>query len=344
MSALARIKRSLPEPIKRALRPAYRLLAGPVQEPLSGPAPEPLAGPAPEPLAGPAPEPLAGPAPEPYPWAGIPFDPNSVADDVYIRHYSPDALAGRRFYNIGAGTFRHRFWTNVDLASEWYMDQQTGSDFINYDLFSLAPLPIENGKAEAVYTSHTVEHVNDEACANMFAEAHRMLKPGGLFRLTTPDIALDLAAWRRNDRDYFYYLDLYSHPKVCEKSNIKPFNTASLQQIVLFVFASHLSELALGSSALKVSDAEFDHAFATMTDEAALDSFSRRCSVEDQHKFPGFHMNWWTFEKAERMLKKAGFSRIYRSGYGQSHCPAMRDVVLFDKQDPKTSLYVEAVK
>ena len=44
------------------------------------------------------------------------------------------------------------------------------------------------------------------------------------------------------------------------------------------------------------------------------------------------------------MLEQAGFSEIYKSGFGQSVSPVMRDTTLFDKQDPKDSLYVEAVK
>ena len=48
--------------------------------------------------------------------------------------------------------------------------------------------------------------------------------------------------------------------------------------------------------------------------------------------------------KTLSMLRKAGFTNIRRSGYGQSDCPAMRDLTLFDLQDPKVSLYMEATK
>jgi SAM-dependent methyltransferase len=279
---------------------------------------------------------------EAYPYAGIPYDPNGVPDEAYVASFPAESLAARSFYNIGAGSFRHKFWTNVDFSSDWYAGQQADSKFINHDLFSLKPLPIPSANAEAVYTSHTVEHVNDEACAVLFREAHRILKPGGVFRMTTPNIALDLAAYRRGDRHYFYWIDFYSHPKVCETAKIRPFNSGSLQQIVLFAFATHLSELALATNLPKVSDAEFDAAFRAMSDEDALNMFSHRCTIEAQRQAPGYHINWWTEEKATRMLREAGFERVWRSGYGQSCSPAMRDVNLFDKQDPKVSLYIEA--
>ena len=104
-----------------------------------------------------------------------------------------------------------------------------------------------------------------------------------------------------------------------------------------------LSRLAL-ADVPKVSDEEFDHAFSTMSDEAALDMFARRCPVEFNRTMPGCHMNWWTHEKAERMLSEAGFTTVYRCGFGQSRSPAMRDITLFDKQDPRVSLYIEAVR
>lgn len=44
------------------------------------------------------------------------------------------------------------------------------------------------------------------------------------------------------------------------------------------------------------------------------------------------------------MLEIAGFNKIYLSGYGQSFCPILRDVAVFDNTHPKISLYVEAIK
>lgn len=55
-------------------------------------------------------------------------------------------------------------------------------------------------------------------------------------------------------------------------------------------------------------------------------------------------MNWWNTEKAKKMLKRAGFKNIWKSGFGQSTSPVMRNTLIFDKQDPKDSLYIEAEK
>ena len=125
-----------------------------------------------------------------YPWAHIPYDPNTVHRNAYEAIYPAESLSKRLFFNIGSGAFKNEYWTNVDYASTWYENQQESGIHINHDLLSLKPLPIPDNVAEAVYTSHTVEHITDTAAQCMFTEAWRILKPGGQFRVTTPDTDL----------------------------------------------------------------------------------------------------------------------------------------------------------
>ena len=46
----------------------------------------------------------------------------------------------------------------------------------------------------------------------------------------------------------------------------------------------------------------------------------------------------------KQYLSEAGFSVIYRSGYGQSRLWWMRDLRYFDQTYPQISVYVEAIK
>lgn len=41
-------------------------------------------------------------------------------DKLYTRLYPKVDILARRFYNIGAGSFYHPCWTNVDYDSNWY--------------------------------------------------------------------------------------------------------------------------------------------------------------------------------------------------------------------------------
>lgn len=265
--------------------------------------------------------------------------------DLYYEIYGKKAVENRRFYNIGAGSFRHPAWTNVDHKSEWYnVVQENGID-IDWDLLSLTPLPIQDDSAEIVYSSHTIEHITNEAAQNMFKESHRILRKGGVFRVTTPNIDLEFRAYKENDRHCFYWIDCYSIPKNYQRAKLnKPLNEASIQQIFLGHFASSASTLHADGSPERISDEELDRIFREMEYEEALNYCISKCSLEVQKKYPGNHINWWNKNKLFRMLRIARFHNIYLSGYGQSFSPVLRNIWMFDSTHPKISLYVEAVK
>jgi predicted SAM-dependent methyltransferase len=50
------------------------------------------------------------------------------------------------------------------------------------------PLPFEDGCVDWVYAEHLVEHVSPADGIGWLAEVRRILAPGGLLRLTTPDL------------------------------------------------------------------------------------------------------------------------------------------------------------
>ncbi len=255
--------------------------------------------------------------------------------------YPAESLAQQRFYNIGAGSFAHPYWTNVDFATDWYGIVQTS--FIQYDLMALQPLPIESDSAELIYSSHTVEHVSQSAVQNMLDESYRALKPGGGLRITTPDIVLDHAAYRRGDRHYYYWVEGWSRPETYQRLYKRPPNTESITQLFLHHFASQLCDNDLDDTApRKYSDAEVDAIFNEQPMEQALDFFTSQCRFNPEH--PGNHMNWWSHDKLERSLRAAGFTDIYRSGYRQSKFAPMREADLFDSTHPPISMYMEAVK
>lgn len=266
--------------------------------------------------------------------------------DLYRDLYPADSITNKSFYNIGAGGFHHPFWTNVDYDSEWYAkDRAKTLAGISYDLFSLEQFPIEDSSAEITYSSHTVEHISNEATQNMFNETNRILKKNGFLRITTPNIDLEYRAYRENDRHYFHYIDTYSGYKQWERAKYnKPLNTASIEQIFLTHFASNVSTLHIDGSAERIDDDEFNALFDELNYEEALNYCINKCSVEIQKKYPGNHINWWNFKKMSSMLTEAGFSKIYLSGHGQSFCPILRNTTFFDNTYPKMSLYVEAIK
>jgi hypothetical protein len=49
-------------------------------------------------------------------------------------------------------------------------------------------LPIEAGSCQAIYCSHTLEHLSLEECRRALAQTFSYLKSGGLFRFVLPDL------------------------------------------------------------------------------------------------------------------------------------------------------------
>ncbi len=254
---------------------------------------------------------------------------------LYTELFGVDAVKGRRFYNIGAGDFRHAYWTNVDHPSAWYSPHQARNIHVPWDISSLQPFAVEDQSASLIYTSHTIEHLQDEHTLHMFVESNRVLKAGGIIRVTSPDILRYYEGYQRRNPYLLPNLDLQ--------------HDFSIQDVFLYQFVSQFSRAwkmhsPSGASDRVFTDSEIDQIFSSLSLEEALNFFTKQCNFELQRKTPGAHINWWHYEKIKQFLSLAGFKNIRRSAYGQSTCPVLQDITVFDNTHPELSVYVEAEK
>lgn len=104
--------------------------------------------------------------------------------------------------NLGCGAVVADGWVNVDYAVGARLGRvpvvgslvrrlgilHTDWDpaIIVHDLRK--PLPWADGSADAIYCSHTLEHLDRDDGRRLVAECHRVLKPGGLLRIVVPDL------------------------------------------------------------------------------------------------------------------------------------------------------------
>lgn len=232
-----------------------------------------------------------------------------------------------RYLNVGAGKWRHPLWHNLDHPFEGYEKSQ-GSLDIAHDLMSDKPFEIADNSVKAVFTSHTIEHLNDQYVLRMFKNIYRCLEPGGYFRITCPDAALayrfyslgDKSFWEPHDKDY------------------------TLEQLFLSVFSASYSNIMDADEKYRISDEEVKRVFTEMPMEQAFDHFTKDKPVSLISKHPQSHDTWFTEEKLMRMLAEAGFTNVWASKYGQSICQPMRDLGYFDTTRPDISLFVECQK
>jgi predicted SAM-dependent methyltransferase len=86
--------------------------------------------------------------------------------------------------NIGCGFCHHPAFTNVDFVSD-------SPEVISCDLRK--GIPFADGQFEFVYHSHVLEHFDLPGARKLLRECHRVLAPGGIIRISVPD----LAQWAR---------------------------------------------------------------------------------------------------------------------------------------------------
>ena len=252
--------------------------------------------------------------------------------DLYSKLYEKSDIEKKRFYNIGAGLFRHPCWTNIDCFSDHYKKNVID---INYNLLEKESLPLTDESANIVYSSHTIEHIPNDAAQHMFDESYRILKKNGFLRITAPDIDLHYYSLINNDLHYWK-----RHLKNMKKKDDK----ISLKQLFLHSFASQTSIYHPAEKIYKINNAELNEIFTKYSYKTALDYCVSKCSIELQQKYPSDHINWWNKEKLLLFFQHAGFEKIFISGYGQSICPVLRNILYFDCTYPTMSLYVEAIK
>ena len=220
-------------------------------------------------------------------------------------------------------------WHNIEFVTPGYATKYKSlpaNTDIAHDLTANKPLPIDSDTIEAAYTSHVIEHLQDEHVAYIFSETCRVLKSGGVFRITCPDIDLYIRAFMDKDLSFFHYRDHYHY--------VETGINQSVAGMFLDVFATSIAQSA--------DYQEIAESFKTRGVVPTLEFYKSKVVYDVKRSH--FHVNWFNVEKLKAMLKRAGFFDIRVSAMGQSYYSDMRNLSKFDTQDFKISLFVECVK
>lgn len=264
-----------------------------------------------------------------------------ISDAEYLAIYGTAAKAKQRLYNIGAGTWSHAYWTNIDLPAQTEAFAAMQAPCIHHDLIAQSDFPISTETVDAFYCSHVVEHLPDNIVLNMMREAFRCLEKGGVFRIVTgPCADLDWNALLRNDANWWFWF----RDTDLNKTVKKDMRLMSIYDQWVYSVATPRSPWSETECEKKYSSDEVKTLVEAHKENPydLLDMLTK--SIQFDYSFPGNHISWWNSIKLHDFLKKAGFSNIYRSGYGQSASMLMRDLRYFDQTYPQISVYVEAVK
>jgi len=138
--------------------------------------------------------------------------------------------------NIGCGQSPTEDWENYDnslglrlskipmlvtIISAIGLLSQKQMEFINFARNSnirwadaAKHIPQEDNSVEVLYSSHMLEHLDRDEVVSFFKEARRVLMPGGIIRLSVPDLRLHINKYlEHKDADQFIDSTLLSTPK-----------------------------------------------------------------------------------------------------------------------------------
>lgn len=224
--------------------------------------------------------------------------------------------------NIGGGYFFRRHWYVLDYISNTY-DRPKGLIDYNFDLTSDKPFPFENNSVGFFFTSHVLEHIPQEYCQHIFDEIYRCLKPGRAIRISTPDFDLAYETYGRGQLS----------------SLVPEYKEPTEEQTFMHFFAGYLRD--------KVSPEDVKKNYSVMKKENFADYYTKQIPRKGLENFSNNHINWFNYEKIYKMLRKSGFTIIYRSTPQGSKFKEMKGSgrnTGFDSTYPEWSIFVEAIK
>jgi len=116
-------------------------------------------------------------------------------------------LAGKKGLkvNLGCGEDIRPGWVNIDLAPGVDPAAHSDAAFISCDL--RLGLPLEEASCDYVYSSHFFEHLEYKHGLQLMRDCHRVLRPGGVFRVSLPNLKGIFDAYLRGDEAYFDLID-----------------------------------------------------------------------------------------------------------------------------------------
>jgi predicted SAM-dependent methyltransferase len=102
---------------------------------------------------------------------------------VSLAPSSPDVLM-----KLNLGSFLDCFyygWINCDVLDLTTFCQSQAYSFAQVDLSK--PFPWKDGEADILFSSHLLEHFSRDEGRSFLSECYRVLKPGGIIRISVPD-------------------------------------------------------------------------------------------------------------------------------------------------------------
>lgn len=239
--------------------------------------------------------------------------------------------------NIGAGKEHIDGFLSLDTFSPHYHGSREAFDnsYKEYDMRSGFPLPMDSNTVDNIYCSHVLEHVETVHVERFIREAHRVLKPRGVLRISCPDAKFLYEISKFGNEYWEWRRPLLSNGELYYNSS------TGIRQLDFFLreTATRLCRLYRFQEpdVLELTQDELEslsyEEFRAVVKSALVQNPAR----------PWEHVNPWDFDSLQDLALEAGFSQCFESKYQGSVSLQMQGS-LFDRTAPMMSLYCEMVK
>jgi SAM-dependent methyltransferase len=235
--------------------------------------------------------------------------------------------------NIGAGNNVIEGFRSLDIYTPHYYRSREAFDAtrVEYDMRRDA-IPVASGSVDNIYVNHVIEHVETEHVERFFAEAHRVLRPGGVLRVGCPDADFVHRVssfengywnWRRN---------WFARNTTREPDQISQFDAmiGMLATRRMRGYNHAVASLEIGEEDVK--GMQYSEFLERLRDGLVFD---------ETH--PEEHINSWDFARLRNLASSIGFTHVVSSKPRGSISAQMQGPA-FDSNHNHMSLYVDIVR
>jgi predicted SAM-dependent methyltransferase len=149
------------------------------------------------------------------------YAPKDLKDDFVKVNLGSGLRVAKGWLNIDGSlnalfaswpSFFHRVIYNLSGSRKYYSFKQYNDilknhQFLYHDLSQ--SLPLHENTVDFIYSSHFLEHLFKNDAANLLLAANKALKPGGIIRISVPDLAYAVSLYKLGKKnemleDYFF--------------------------------------------------------------------------------------------------------------------------------------------
>jgi len=188
-----------------------------------------------------------------------------------------------------------------------------------------------------VYSSHFFEHIEDDLAEHLLRESYRVLEPGGIIRLTTPDFETMLNKCRDNDVNWWRSVGNWRHRSYWDHQGLEQ----SMENTLVHYYCNyHDTKLKM------LSIPHFSReTIRNNAENMSVEEFSNWCvSNIPKENVQLEHINWWTHSKFTTFLEKCSFKNIKKVDCYATNIPYNVEKHIHDPFRAKGCIFVEAQK